>query len=124
MSLTAAGIADKAPPSAPALTTRPLIGVAAVIVGAFISTINTRLTSVGLADLRGGLSLGFDEASWFSTVFTAAQMVVCLSAAWFSIVFGPRLLLLWSSAIFCVASALPPSQPRLKFPRPILSRSQ
>jgi hypothetical protein len=46
---------DQAPPSAPALTTRPLIGVAAVIVGAFISTINTRLNSVGLADLRGGL---------------------------------------------------------------------
>jgi hypothetical protein len=83
-----------------------------------------RLDLSGLADIRGGLSLGFDEASWFSTVFTAAQMVVCLSAAWFSIVFGPRLLLLWSSAIFRVASALPPSQPRLKFPRPILSRSQ
>jgi hypothetical protein len=51
-------------------------------------------------------------------------MVVCLSAAWFSIVFGPRRLLMWSSAIFCVASALPPSQPRLKFPRPILLSSQ
>src|SRR5713101_2181332 len=109
MSLTVAGIADKqAPPSAPTLTARPLIGVAAVIVGAFISTINARLTSVGLADLRGGLSLGFDEASWFSTAFSAAQMVVCLSAAWFSIVFGPRRLLLWTATIFCIASALPP----------------
>ena len=80
-------------------TYHPLLGVAAVVVGAFISTINTRVTTVGLADIRGGLSLGFDEGSWLSTVFGAAQMVVCLSAAWFSIVLGPRRILLWSSAI-------------------------
>lgn len=86
----------------------PLLGVAAVVVGAFISTINTRVTTVGLADIRGGLSLGFDEGSWLSTVFGAAQMVVCLSAAWFSIVLGPRRNLLWSSAIFLIASGLPP----------------
>ena len=78
------------------------------LVGAFISTLNTRVTTVGLADIRGGLSLGFDEASWLSTVFGAAQMVVCLSAAWFSIVLGPRRILLWSSAIFLISSILPP----------------
>ena len=87
---------------------RPLLGVAAVVVGAFISTINTRVTTVGLADIRGGLSLGFDEGSWLSTAFGASQMVVCLSAAWFSFVLGPRRILLWSSAIFLVTSALPP----------------
>ena len=86
----------------------PLLGVAAVVVGAFISTINTRVTTVGLADIRGGLSLGFDEGSWLSTAFGAAQMVVCLSAAWFSIVLGPRRILLWSSAIFLISSILPP----------------
>jgi MFS transporter, DHA2 family, multidrug resistance protein len=86
----------------------PLLGVAAVVIGAFISTINSRITTVGLADIRGGLSLGFDEGSWLSTVFGAAQMVVCLSAAWFSIVLGPRRILLWSSAIFLISSALPP----------------
>jgi DHA2 family multidrug resistance protein len=86
----------------------PLLGVAAVVIGAFISTINTRVTTVGLADIRGGLSLGFDEGSWLSTVFGAAQMVVCLSAAWFSIVLGPRRILLWSGSIFLVTSILPP----------------
>ncbi len=86
----------------------PLLGVAAVVIGAFISTINTRVTTVGLADIRGGLSLGFDEGSWLSTVFGAAQMVVCLSAAWFSIVLGPRRILLWSSSIFLITSILPP----------------
>ena len=33
---------------------RPLLGVAAVLMGAFISTLNTRVTTFGLADIRGG----------------------------------------------------------------------
>jgi len=108
MSLTAVSAPPAASPAPATLSPRPLIGVAAVIAGAFISTINTRLTSVGLADLRGGLSLGFDEGSWFSTAFTSAQLGVCLSAAWFSVVFGPRRMLLSSAAIFAASSALPP----------------
>lgn len=102
-------IASSTPVQVPARETHhPMLGVAAVLIGAFISTINTRLTSVGLADIRGGLSLGFDEGSWLSTVFAASQMVVCMSAAWFALVFGPRRLLLWSGAVFCVLSLLPP----------------
>jgi len=85
-----------------------MLGVAAVLVGAFVSTINTRLTTVGLADIRGGLGLGFDEGTWFSTVFASSQMIVCASAAWLSVVLGPRRLLLWSGAVFCFGSALVP----------------
>src|SRR5215470_9744715 len=109
MSDATASAPSAAAPSAPSEATwRPLVGVAAVVIGAFISTINSRVTTVGLADIRGGLSLGFDEGSWVSTVFGAAQMLVCLSAAWFSIVLGPRRLLLWSASIFLIASILPP----------------
>ena len=95
-------------PAAPALSHHPLLGVAAVLVGAFISTLNVRLTTVGLADIRGGLSLSFDEGAWFSTAFSAPQLMVCASAAWLSALLGPRRFLLWSATIFCVASALPP----------------
>jgi DHA2 family multidrug resistance protein len=97
-----------APIAKPAISHRPLLGVTAVLVGAFISSINVRLTTVGLSDIRGGLALGFDEGSWFSTAFTATQLAVCASAAWLSLLLGPRRFLLWSSTIFAVASALPP----------------
>ena len=86
----------------------PVIGVAAVILGAFISSLNTRLTSFGLADIRGGLGLGFDEGSWVITIFGAAQMVVTPAAAWMSTVLSTRRVLLWTGAIFTVASVLPP----------------
>jgi MFS transporter, DHA2 family, multidrug resistance protein len=86
----------------------PVIGVVAVMVGAFISTLNVRLTSVGLADIRGALGLGFDEGSWISTIFLAAQMVVTPAAAWMSTVLSTRRVLLWTGAIFTVGSLLPP----------------
>jgi DHA2 family multidrug resistance protein len=87
----------------------PVIGVVAVLVGAFISTLNVRITTQGLADIRGALSLGFDEGSWVSTIFSAAQMVVTPAAAWMSTVLGTRRVLLWTGAIFTRARCCRPS---------------
>src|SRR3954470_19618835 len=87
---------------------RPLVGVAAVLAGAFIATLNTRVTTFGLADIRGGLALGFDEGSWLTSVFAAAQMVVAPAAAWLSLVFGVRRFLLFSCGVFMLSSLLLP----------------
>src|SRR5580704_6530437 len=86
----------------------PVLGVVAVMLGAFISSLNTRITTFGLADIRGGLSFGFDEASWITTVFGAAQMVVTPAAAWMSTVLGTRRVLMWAGTIFAAFSVLPP----------------
>lgn len=86
----------------------PAIGVVAVILGAFISSLNTRLTTFGLADIRGGLGLGFDEGSWIGTAFSASQMIVTPAAAWMSTVLSTRRVLLWTGTVFTVSSLLPP----------------
>lgn len=86
----------------------PAIGVAAVILGACISSLNTRLTSFGLADIRGGLGLGFDEGSWVNTAFTASQMLVAPAAAWMATVFGTRRVFLTTGTIFALFSLFPP----------------
>src|SRR5580693_2300498 len=86
----------------------PVLGVVAVMLGAFISSLNTRISTFGLADIRGGLSLGFDEGSWITTVFGAAQMVVTPAAAWMSTIFGTRRVLMWTGTIFTVTSLFPP----------------
>jgi DHA2 family multidrug resistance protein len=78
------------------------------MLGAFISSLNSKITTSGLADIRGALGLGFDEGSWVSTIFFAAQMVVTPAAAWMSTALGTRRVLLWTGTIFAVASALPP----------------
>ena len=42
------------------LATNPYLGILGVFLGAGIATLNSRLLSVGLPDLRGALGLGFD----------------------------------------------------------------
>jgi DHA2 family multidrug resistance protein len=86
----------------------PAIGVSAVVVGAIIAQINTRITTFALADVRGAMGFGFDEGSWLTTVFSVGQMLVTPAAAWFGAVLGTRRLLLWSTAIFTVSSLVLP----------------
>ena len=90
------------------ISDRPVLGILAVMLGAFISSLNTKLTTFGLADIRGGLSLGFDEGSWITTVYGASQMVVTPAAAWMSTVLSTRRVLMWTGTIFTVTSFLPP----------------
>jgi DHA2 family multidrug resistance protein len=91
---------EQAPTQAPArpaqqsISTNPYLGILGVFLGAGLATLNARLVSVGLADLRGALGLGFDEASWIPTALNMATMfsgvfVVFLNAFW-----GPRRILL------------------------------
>ena len=108
MSLLAGAAAAALPLAVRNRCERPFLGVAAVMLGAVISTLNVRITSFGLADIRGGLGLGFDDGSWVNTVFTASQMVVTPAAAWMSTVLGTRRVLLWTGTIFAVTSIFPP----------------
>ena len=50
-------------------------GLVAVLMGTFISTLNGRLSSFGLADIRGAVSAGFDEGAWITTAQTSAADV-------------------------------------------------
>jgi len=108
--MTVSGAAAAAPAPLPAIgrSEYPAVGVVAVMMGAVISTLNARLTTQGLADIRGALGLGFDDGSWINTIFAAAQMVVTPAAAWMGTVLSTRRVLLWTGAIFALASLPPP----------------
>lgn len=87
---------------------RSLLGLGAVFLGAFITTLGGRLSSLGLTDIRGALGLGFDEAAWITTVQTTAQMMVAPIAVWAGSVFGPRRVLIGGCVTFATASILTP----------------
>jgi MFS transporter, DHA2 family, multidrug resistance protein len=95
------------PPAAPA-TSIPWLGLVAVLMGTFISTLNGRLSNFGLADIRGAVGAGFDEGAWITTAQTSAQMFVTLFAMWLGAVYGPRRVLLAASLGFAVVSLLTP----------------
>jgi MFS transporter, DHA2 family, multidrug resistance protein len=95
------------------ITTHPLIGVAGVLFGAMIATCTGRLISVGLADLRGGLHLGFDEASWISTAFNAAQMFIGPFSVYLGGLLGARRVLLACALAFTLISIAIPFAPNV-----------
>ncbi len=112
MAAAAAPGGARGAPLAPSVATprcdRPVFGILAVILGAFISSLNTKLTTFGLADVRGGLGFGFDEATWIGTIFGAAQMAATPAAAWLATVLSTRRVLMWTGVTFALASIFPP----------------
>ena len=100
-----------APPGAPAAI--PWVGLLGVLLGTFISTLNTRLSSFGLADIRGAVHAGFDDGAWITTAQTAAQMLVCPIAIWMGIAFGARKVLVEAAVVFAVVALIEPFSPNL-----------
>jgi DHA2 family multidrug resistance protein len=107
--------ADKAAQSRPIITTRPFIGTFAVLIASMISTLDSRITTFGLADVRGAVHAGFDEGAWITTAFTTGQMLIGPVSAWLGMVFGPRRLLMISSSVFGLSNLLLPFSPDLNF---------
>jgi len=93
------------PPQAPA-TSIPWLGLLAVLMGTFISTLTGRLSNFGLADIRGAVHAGFDEGAWITTAQTMAQMLIAVAAVWLGSIYGPRRVLLWASLSFALSSLL------------------
>lgn len=92
----------------PVLCTRPLIGITGVLLGSVISTLGGRLTTFGLADIRGAVHASFDEGAWISTAFTVGQMLMGPLTIWLGATFGPRRVLLVSAGIFTMLSLVLP----------------
>lgn len=84
----------------------PWLGLMAVLLGTFVSTLNSRLSTFGLGDIRGAVHAGFDEGAWITTAQTAAQVVVLPVAMWLGSVFGARRVLIYSALTFAGTSFL------------------
>ena len=110
-------------PSAPAVdgtgawpappTRTPWLGLLAVLLGAFISTLTGRLSTFGLADIRGALHVGFDEGAWITTAQTVAQMLIAPAAVWMGRAYGPRRVLTVAACVFAAISIVLPLSPDL-----------
>jgi MFS transporter, DHA2 family, multidrug resistance protein len=93
-------------PSPP--TAIPWMGLLAVLLGTFISTLNTRLSTFGLADVRGAVHAGFDEGAWITTALTTGQMFIAPVAIWAGGVFGARRTLIAATSALAIIAAIEP----------------
>ena len=101
-------LTENGPVSTGAQSHRPLAAVIAVLLGSFLSNVDTRAFSLALPDLRGAFSLSFDEGAWLSTAATASQILVAPTVAWLATALGLRRILGIPALIFAaVCLAIP-----------------
>lgn len=101
-------IVESGPVSAGVVSQRPLVAVAAVMLGSFLASFDTRLLSLALPDLRGAMAMSFDEGSWFNTAGTAPQILIAPAVAWLATAFGVRRVLGIPALVYAVVSVLLP----------------
>lgn len=99
---------DRGPVSRGGIAPQPLFAVGAVLLGSFLANFDSRLTSVGLADLRGAFSLSFDEGAWLSTAGIGSQILIAPAVAWLATVFGLRRVLGIPSLVYALISLIIP----------------
>jgi DHA2 family multidrug resistance protein len=100
--------ADRGPLSRGGIAPQPLFAVGAVLLGSFLANFDSRLTTVGLPDLRGAFSLGFDEGAWLTTSGIGSQIFIAPAVAWLATVFGLRRVLAIPSLLYALVSAVIP----------------
>src|ERR1700676_1186988 len=84
------------------LSHSPLLGILGVVMGAGIVTLAGRLLSLGLADLKGNVGIGFDDGAWIASAFNAAIMFIGPFTVYLGALLGTRRTLLVSAAMFIV----------------------
>ena len=101
-SMATAALTGNGPISTGVQSHRPLAAVIAVLLGSFLSNVDTRAFTLALPDLRGAYSLSFDQGAWLSTAATASQILVAPAVAWLATVLGLRRILGIPALIFAV----------------------
>src|SRR5271166_2954610 len=90
------------------ISTRPLLGILGVVIGAGLVTLTGRMLSLGLADLKGHVGIGFDQGAWLDSAYNAALMFIGPFSVYLGGLLGPRRVLLFAAGVFTVTCAFLP----------------
>jgi MFS transporter, DHA2 family, multidrug resistance protein len=91
------------------LSTRPLLGILGVIMGAGIVTLMGRMLTLGLPDLKGHVGISFDDGAWIGSAFNIALMFIGPFTVYLGGLIGPRRVLLIAAAVFTLICTLLPA---------------
>ena len=86
------------------LSSRPLLGILGVVIGAGLVTLAGRMLSLGLADLRGHVGIGFDDGAWLDSAYNASLMFIGPFTVYLGGLLGPRRILLFAAGMFTLTS--------------------
>jgi DHA2 family multidrug resistance protein len=90
------------------LSQSPLLGILGVVMGAGIVTLAGRLLTLGTADLKGSLGIGYDDGAWLGTAFNVALMFIGPFTVYLGGLLGARRVLLIAASCFTLICLLLP----------------
>src|SRR5271154_6571720 len=90
------------------VSTRPLLGILGVVLGAGLVTLAGRMLSLGLPDLRGHVGISFDDGAWLDSAYNASLMFIGPFSVYLGGLLGPRRILLYAAGIFTATCAFLP----------------
>ncbi len=93
------------PPGPPPLTGRVMFGLFGALVAGVMSLLNTRLTSFGVADLRGAVGLDIDLGGWVTAAFSIGSIAVVPATPWLTGIFSMRRMFVVNIVLTTASSA-------------------
>jgi DHA2 family multidrug resistance protein len=90
------------------LSQSPILGILGVVMGAGIVTLTGRMLTLGLADLKGSLGIGFDDGAWIGSAYNVALMFIGPLTVYIGGLLGPRRVLLGAAGFFTLLCATLP----------------
>src|SRR6266853_4373348 len=107
--LTPAQIARATAAAIPsAISTRPLLGILGVLIGAGLVTLTGRMLSLGMADLKGHVGISYDDGAWLDSAYNASLMFIGPFTVYLGGLLGPRRILLFAPSIFALTFSFLP----------------
>lgn len=98
----------------------PWLIAIAVMIATFMEVMDTSIASVAVPYIAGSTASTTNQAEWVLTVYLVANAVFLPSSNWLSLRFGRKRFLMFSIAVFTIASFLcgiAPTLPFILFPR-------
>jgi DHA2 family multidrug resistance protein len=76
------------------------IAVLGAVLGAFMAVLDIQITNASIKEITGGLGATIEEASWISTAYLVAEIVIIPISGWLTRVLSLRTYLVWTSSLF------------------------
>src|ERR1700733_13497121 len=90
------------------LSQSPLLGILGVVLGAGIVTLTGRMLTLGTADLKGSLGIGFDDGAWIGSAYNVALMFIGPFTVYVGGLRGARQVLMIAASCFTLLCLLLP----------------
>ncbi len=89
----------------PQVANRTMVTIA-VMFGTFISVMDANIVKMAMPHMRGAFGVDLSTITWVASIYTIAQVIMIIMAAWWSTLLGRKRYYIWSVVIFTLGSIL------------------